>query len=493
LQAERCQGLGDNMGGQGTLDPQGLIYKLRDLREAFPFLGALETHAPDVVNGLRLIQKDARDYGERYISPVAMDMDRMIGEDHSYFSWDIVKAGLPYRFLSYIIPKAFGGMGFLTAHFAVLMEELCSFCPGVANIFGAHALGLGPVLFSFDLSLFDRYMREVAEEEKKGSPVIFALAITEPTAGSDVEDSDSLKTARLVSHARRVSGGYILNGRKVFISNGSIAKYIWTGAVLDRSRPVETGVSFVIPSNAKGFSVGRVEKKMGQRACPAAELVFEDVFVPEIDRVGEEGEGERQIAVVLGASRAPVGAIATGIARGAFERLLRYVSSVKVKGKYLFEEQRIKVTLVDLMARIQLARQAYMGAALFNDAFGPARIMQRPIMRLMEKLPQPILRFPVLRRFVRSRWLYRKVKEMAARHVSEEDIRLAAAHSSLAKFCSSDLAMDVCSKAVEIMGPDGPLQEYGIEKCFRDAKLTQIYEGTNQINRLYVFKNALLP
>lgn len=474
------------------LEPEKLIYKLKDIKEAYPRFKIIEKYAPEYVDEIFKIQRTAREFGEKYVEPIALELDKKIEQDHNYFHWDIVYKALPYRFLSYIIPKPFGGLGYSTTHFAIFTEELCSFCPGVANIFGAHALGLSPLLLAPDIRHYARYMKEVADKERKGEPVLFALAITEPEAGSDVEDADFLKTARLTTYAKKVKGGYILQGRKVFISNGSIARYIWVGAVLDRKNPVETGVSFVIPNDAKGFSVGRIEKKMGQRACPASELIFEDVFIPEEDRVGDEGEGERLTSIVLGASRAPVAAIATGIARGAFERLLKYLNETKVNGKYLFEEQWCQIVLVDIMTKIQIARQLYIDATMCCDLLSVPKLMELPSMKFLNLVPEFIMNSNMMKRIFTSQKMYKFVKNLAEKNISEEDIYLIAGYSSIAKFTASDMAMEVTSKAMQIMGEDGPIFEYGVEKLYRDAKLTQIYEGTNQINRLYVFKKSLI-
>jgi len=473
------------------IQPENLVYRLRDVKAAHPRLLHIEKQQPGLVAQLVEIQRQAREFADEYVAPHALEIDRMVGEDSSYFPWAIVQEGLPYRFLSYIIPKPFGGLGYMTTHFAVLIEELSSYCPGISNIFGAHALGLSPLLVSPDINHYSKYMHMVAESEKKGEPVIFALAITEPGAGSDVEDKDELSTARLCTFAEKVPGGYILNGRKVFISNGSIAKYIWVGGVLDRDNPVETAVSFVVPNDAKGFSVGRIEKKLGQRACPAAELVFEDVFIPEEDRVGDEGEGEQLISAVLGASRGPVGAIATGIARGAFEKLIVYMNENKRRGRYLFEEQRVQLALVQMMAKIQAARSLYMDATMCCDLLGVPKMMSLPAMKMLDLAPQFVMKSSPVKKIFSSQRMYRFVKNLAAKHVREEDITLVASLSSIAKSAASDMAMEVVSTAMDIMGEDGAVREYGVEKAYRDVKLTQIYEGTNQVNRLYAYKNTL--
>lgn len=473
------------------MEPEKLIYQLRDLLAAHPRLLSMERDKPEFVAGLIKVQRDAREFSTRHVDPVALDLDQRVEGDSSYFPWDIVRAALPYRFFSYIIPKSSGGLGLSTTHFAVLMEELCAHCPGIANIFGAHALGVSTVLLSLDMKHFAGCLQDVAMSEAKGIPKIFALAITEPGAGSDYEDKDVMDAAKFGTFATRVDGGYLLNGRKVFISNGSVARYISVGAALDRENLAESLMSFVVPNDAPGFSVGTIEKKLGQRACPAAELIFEDVFVPERDRIGEEGEGEPLVATVLGVSRAPVAAIATGIARGAFERLLRYLNENKVNGSYLFERQWVQIMLVDLMTKLQMARALYMDAAMCCDAIGIPKLMETVSMRAMEFMPRFMLNSNGFKKVVGSDYFRIFLKNLVSRRIDGRDLDLIATLSSQAKFAASDLAMEITSKAMDLIGPDGPVREYGLEKAYRDAKLTQIYEGTNQINRLMAFKKAL--
>ena len=474
-----------------TPDPDTLIYRLRDLKQAHPRLKIMEKTHPELVADLVRVQKHAREYGKKYIAPVAADIDRKVEHDHDYFDWSLVRNAQKYRFLSYFIPKPFGGLGYYTTHFAVLMEELCSFCPGVANIFGAHALGLSPVLMAPDIRLFERYLRLVAQGEKAGEPVVFALAITEPGAGSDVEDAEHMGTAKLCTTAKKVKGGYVLNGRKVFISNGSIAHYSWVSAVMDRNRPQETVVSFIVPAGAPGFSVGSIEKKMGQRACPASELIFEDVFVPVEDRVGDEGQGSRLLASVLGASRAPVAAIATGVARGALQALVRYLNTVRRNGRPLYESQHVQMQLADMVTKIQIARQLYMDATLCCDTYGIPSLLGHPSMKLLDIIPRGVMKTGIPGRVITSPLMYKMVKELALKTVSDATIQHIAGLSSIAKYTAGDIAVEVASRAMDIMGPDGPNPEFGVEKFFRDAKLTQIYEGTNQINRLFAFNTML--
>lgn len=475
-----------------SADPKKLLYKLNDLREAHPRLKLLENSHSSLVGELLKVQKEAREFGEKHIATAALSIDKKMAEDHSYFAWDIVEKALDYRFFSYAIPEGFGGLGYSTTHFAVLMEELCSFCPGIANIFGAHTLGISPMMMAPDIRCYDRYLRLVTDGEKNGKPVIFALAITEPGAGSDVEDLEEMKTAKLCTWARKVEGGYILNGRKVFISNGSIADYIWVSASIDREHPETSTIACIVPRSVEGYSVGTIEKKMGQRACPAAEIILDDVFVPEEDIIRNGGDSSRLKTSVLGASRGPVAAIATGIARGAFQALLYYLNDYKVSGRYLFEEQRVQLILVDLMTKIQISRQLYLDAVMTCDLLGMPKLLSHFSMKSMKYIPEFFLRSKISHKMFSSNVLYNNVRKMADKAVSNEDLEFIAGLSSIAKYTASDLAVEVTSKAMDIMGTDGPIQEYGVEKFYRDAKLTQIYEGTNQINRISSYNNLLL-
>ena len=473
-----------------VMHPETISWRLDTLLDAYPRLHHLNRIGDPLVEELREIREKARTYGERHIAPVADELDRRCGEDPTAFPWDLVRAGLPYRFLSMFIPRANGGLGYGITHMTVLMEEMCAWCPGVANIFGAHALGLSPIFMSPDIRHFDTTMREIAEAEVAGEPVLFALAITEPGAGSDVEDEEGYADARLCTVASEVPGGYRLNGRKVFISNGSVARYTWVGAVTDLSDPLSTGIGMLVPSHAQGFSVGRVEHKMGQRACPAAELIFEDVFVPTEDVVGSPGDSLWTLAAVLGASRGPVASIATGIAVGAFRRLCAALPTLKRDGEPLFAHQDVQLALADMMARIQIARSLALDATMACDELSVPRLMRHPGMKLLDKVQGPLRPFG-LSRVLGSDMAYERVRKMTREMISPDQMAVLGTLSAIAKSTASELAVEVCAKAMAILGPDGPQRESGIEKLYRDARLTRIYEGTNEVNRLCAAKLGL--
>jgi acyl-CoA dehydrogenase len=447
----------------------------------------------DEVEGTREVLEKARDFRRRFIDPVAGELDRRLLLDPHGSPDEIIRKGCDYGFFSLPVPRFIGGGGGTVTQCAVLLEELCAGCAGIANIFGAHYLGLSSVLLSLDLSHYDRSLREVVEGERKGVPVIFSAAITEPTAGTDVEDPELLKRARLMTSARKVEGGYLLNGRKVFISNGSIASYHAVVCALERERPFETFSGFVVPAGAKGFSVGRVELKMGQRACHAAELVFEDCFLPEESRIGVEGKAAYLTEIVLASSRAPVAAIATGIARGAFEKALAFARGRQgAGGRPLIEAQWVQQALADMAGKIQCARRCYLAAARWADASILEPLLGNPMVTdpVMKALG-PLRRTRAGRRITSGEACRRFTSGYVERKIRNRRGEIALGLSSLAKFSCSDLAMQVCLQGIDILGNEGAREENLVEKCLRDAKLTQIYEGTNQLNRRAAYQNLV--
>jgi alkylation response protein AidB-like acyl-CoA dehydrogenase len=382
---------------------------------------------------LLLIQKTARRFAEREIRPIALELDQAPKDD---FCWEIVRKGGEIGLLSFLIPEEYGGGGQAMMGYTILLEELSVACSGVATIFGAHGLGLAPILLSGDVEAWERFFPPVVAAERSDRPYLCAYAITEPEAGSDVEHEEGARTARLTTWARREGDEYIINGRKCFISNGSVASLVTVFATLDREAGIDAWTCFAVPTDTPGFVVGRVEDKMGQRACPAAELIFEDVRIPKENVIGGEGGGWLLNQQVLASSRGPVGAIAVGIARNAYEIALRYASERYQGGKPIIKHQAVKMMLADMAIKIEAARLLAWKASYLADT----------------QLPPP-----------------RKEPAMA-------------------KTFASDIAVEVCLDAIQILGGYGYMRDYGVEKCLRDAKLCQIYEGTNQIQRLVILE-----
>lgn len=455
------------------------------LREAFPRLRQLERFDRGYVRRLEKLQLGARRFADGHLRDVALEIDRRSGEDPSYLDWDLVRAGGRQGMLDILLPAEVGGSGCLTAQCAVVMEELCAACPGLALIFGAHALGISPLLL--DGPLHWDVLGEVAESTHGEEPQLMAFAITEPDAGTDAEDVDLLARARISSRARPVAGGYSLSGSKRFISNGSVARWLTVFMPVDPRRPAETWTCFLVDARSPGFSVARAEHKLGQRACPAAELVFDEVFVPDERVVGRVGDGAGATLTVLAASRPAVGAIATGIARGAFERLLGWLRD-SPDARPLLERQGVQLRLAAMAERLHLARQAYMDAAVEVDVAALGTATGHPLLRSLRLVPNGVHRRRDVRRLMTSRRTRDALAGFLGRASSDAAMTRALGLSSLAKAHGGDVAMSVTHDALEIAGlTDAPVRAE-LEKLWRDAKLCQIYEGTNQLNRIEVYR-----
>lgn len=458
----------------------------KTLREAFP---RLIPHPQLVGHELESLEKDVqrvRDFVNREVRPNALELDRRANADPHDFAWGVAKAGAREQLFSLVMPRASGGT---EHHFCVrsslLIEEVATGCSGVATIYGAHALGANPLLFGGPI-FWDGVLRELAASERDGDPQIMAFAITEPSAGTDVEHHELIRSAQLMTQATQVDGGFLLSGTKHFISNGSVARWVTVMMPVDPKHPDDTMTGFLVDTQSDGFSVGHVEHKMGQRACPAAELIFDDVFVPDARVIGKVGDGMVLTIGVLAGSRPVVGAIATGIARGAYERLLEWLQTDPV-GATLLEQQQVQLALAQMEEQIHLSRQAYLDAASEFDMISIGRVQALPSVRALGAMPRVARTNPISRRVIGSDLSRGAVMQIMARKVGDGQLARSLALSSLAKARGADTAMFVTGLALEVAGLDCGALRPELEKLLRDAKLTQIYEGTNQLNRLEVF------
>jgi alkylation response protein AidB-like acyl-CoA dehydrogenase len=257
-----------------------------------------------------------------------------------------------------------------------------------------------------------------------------AMALTEPEAGSDV--------ANMATTARRDGDDYILNGTKRFITNGGIADLYVMFATVDRTAGHRGVTAFIVPGDASGLKGGKKEKKLGIRCSYTGEVILEDVRVPGANRLGEEGSGFRLAMTMLDRSRPAVASIALGIARAAYEYARDYAKERIQFGKPIAANQGLQFMLADMATKVQAARLMTWWSAVITETGRP--------------------------------YLY---------------------ESSMAKNFASDVAMEVTTDAVQIYGGYGYIREYPVEKLFRDAKITQIYEGTNQIQKIVVASQIL--
>lgn len=384
---------------------------------------------------LRARRAKYRDFARRCIAPRALAGDRGEVEPCGLFL-EAAREGLQTEWL----PPPFG-----TGDVASLLrvnalptilkaEELAAACGGLGLVLLAHDLGTAPLILSGHLPSIAGWLRRIYAEIKRGEPAIVAFAITEPGAGSDVEETDGARTARIVTHARQVPGGWILNGRKCFISNGAVARWVTVFAALE-GEGVDSWTCFLVDSRVRGFSVGRKEKKLGQRAADASELLLEDVWVPDDRRVGPVRSGWALCRNVLNFSRPGVAAIALGIARGALEHALAFCNSTRLGGRLLSSYEDVQMRLAEMTLKVQAARAFVWQSSRYPLPFQAAGAMTKV-------------------------------------------------------FCS-DVAWEVSTQAMELLGDHGYLAGRNVEKAARDARLTQIYEGTNQVNRLAIIESQL--
>lgn len=343
-------------------------------------------------------------------------------------------------FQTELMPWPIGSMKWSALAISFLMgpalkaEEFCAACGGLGLSLLAHELGMAPLFVCGEISVITRWMRRIYREIRSGQPSMAAFAITEPAAGSDVEDTEGGESARIGCRARKVPGGWRINGRKCFISDGAIAKWVTLFAAIE-DRGLESWTCFLLDKGMPGFSVGRSERKMGQRAADASELILDEVFVPDERVIGPVGAGWAINRNVLNFSRPVVGAMALGMARGAFEQTINFCNKTRLGNRPLIQFQDVRMSLADMMIQLSAARATVWQAVKYRFPFQAA--------------------------------------------------------GSIAKVFCSDTAWSVCNAAMELLGDHGYLHSQGVEKAARDVRLTQIYEGTNQINRLAIFESQL--
>jgi butyryl-CoA dehydrogenase len=453
-----------------------------DFLDNIEFISPLLKGFPKYVEEIESIREKAKIFIRENREKID-EAEKRAEENQYFFDWDIVKEGGKRGFLSFIIPKEFGGGGVKSLPYSFFEEELCAESAGIGNIFGAHALGLTPILLSPYIFSFSHIINEVVENEMK-SPILFAFALTEPTGGSDVQQNeDWLKKAKILTVAKKVKGGYILNGRKVFISNGSVAKYLTVFAVQDRQNP--SFMCLLVENNPK--IVSRVENKMGQKTAHAAELVFEDIFVPDDMVVLKEGEGSFIDRVILSLTRAPVGAIATGIAKGAIKKTLEIlINSENEKLENEFVADRIS----EAISKLQMARSLWISACFLQDYEGTMKINDLIPVKLMALIFSQTSKIWENTTRKLGRKLGEMLKELLFNYLAK-NLRKLESFSSMAKFSATQLSFEVCRICMEILGELGPDKSKKVERFLRDVRLTQIYETTNEVNKIILYRNLL--
>jgi acyl-CoA dehydrogenase len=355
------------------------------------------------------------------IRPRAAEWDR-----DGIFPLELFRKAFDLGLMTGFIPESCGGQGLTMLDTCILEEEISWGCSGVATSMNANALALGPILLAGTDEQKRAFVQPFATEFRFAS-----FCLTEPGAGSDV--------GGIAATARRDGDGYVLNGRKCFITNGVHASQYTVFASTDRSRGHKGLSAFVVPRETPGVSPGKKEDKMGQRASETSDVLFEDVRVPEANRLGAEGEGFKIAMRTIDYARAGVAAMAVGIARAAYEHAAGYGRQRVQFGQPIAMNQAIYFLLADMATDIEAARLLTWKAA----------------------------------------WL----ADQGRRNTKE---------SSFAKAFAADLAMRAATDAVQIFGGYGYMKDYPVEKLMRDAKLLQIFEGTSQIQRMVIAKETLM-
>ena len=343
------------------------------------------------------------------------------------FPWDLKELLAQQDLLGTCFEEKHGGTALDTVAQSILVEEIARADATTSLIPIVQKLGALPILLAGTDEQKDRYLPRLASGEW-----LAAFGLTEAAAGSDVA-SNRMRAAR-------DGDDYVLNGSKRFITHGSVANLVTVFAVTDPAAGGRTGMSaFIVETDTPGFAAPRVEHKMGIRGSPTAELTFDDVRVPTANRLGEEGEGFKIAMETLDRSRLGIAAQAVGIAQGALDASVAYAADRKQFGERVVDFQGIQWMLADMASQTEAARQLTYAAAARVDANAP-------------DLPY---------------W------------------------TSSAKLVAGDTAMRVTTDAVQVLGGYGYITEYPVERMMRDAKITQLYEGTQQIQRLIVARQLL--
>lgn len=363
-----------------------------------------------------MMRKMVRDFAVEKVAPTADERDEEERFDRSIFDQmgALGLTGIPW-------PEETGGAGSDYLSYVIAVEELSRVCASTGVTLSAHISLAGWPIYRFGKpEQKERFLRPMAEGKKIG-----AYGLTEPGSGSDA--------AGMRTTAVRKGDGYLLNGNKIFITNGGEAEVYIVFAVTDSDKMHKGITAFIVEEGTPGFSIGKKEKKLGIRSSPTTEIIMEDCYIPAENRLGEEGQGFKIAMMTLDGGRNGIAAQALGIAQGALDEALAYAKERQQFGKPLAKLQAIQFKLADMATQIEAARLLTYQAAWLES----------------QGLP------------------YGKA-------------------SAMAKLYAGDIAMNVTTEAVQILGGYGYTREYPVERMMRDAKITQIYEGTNEIQRVVI-------
>jgi acyl-CoA dehydrogenase len=361
----------------------------------------------------------AREFARKEMMPKAAEFDLSMD-----YPWDIIKKAHAAGLLNLSLKEEHGGLGVGSLVQSMVVEELAYGCSAMATAMTANDLALGPILVAANKAQIEEFITPMVNE-----PKMAAYCVTEPGAGSDV--------AGIRSTCKKDGDGYILNGEKMWITNGSVASWYFVLATLDTSLGHKGMCGFILPASLPGITVGKKEVNMGQRCSDTRGISFKDVKVPKKYLLGEEGEGFKYAMRAFDHSRPFVAAVGVGIAQCAMDHAVKYSLERKAFGKVIAEHQAVAFMIADMATEVEASRLLYQKAGWMAD-----------------------------QNLKNTKWC------------------------SMAKCMGGDTAVKVSQDAVQVLGGYGFNTEYPVEKLYRDSKICQIYEGTQQIQRMIISRNV---
>ena len=365
-----------------------------------------------------LIRKMIAAFTENEVKPIAAEIDRT----HEFPDENIRKM-FQLGIMGMTVPREYGGAGADQVSAAIVTEELAKACASTSDIVAGHTLCCVPILEHGTEEQKRKYLPMLTE-----GGVLGGMGITEPNAGSDASKSQT--------EARLEGDHYVINGAKIFITNGPEAGVFVIFAMTDKSKGTKGLSAFIIESSFPGFSVGKVENKMGLHGVHTSEIVFTDMIVPKENLLGQEGKGFKICMQTLDVGRIGIAAQALGIAEGAMKEAVEYTKTRVQFGKPISKFQNTQFTFADMALRCESARLlTYQAASLKQEG----------------------------------------------KRCSRE--------AAMAKLSASETAMWVTTKALQMFGGYGYTNDYPMERMMRDAKITEIYEGTSEVQRIVISAN----
>ncbi len=371
-----------------------------------------------------------KEFAENEVKPLAQEVD-----ETETFPRETVEKMAKYGFLGIPVPKEYGGQGCDVLTYAMCVEEMAKVCGTTAVILSAHtSLCIDPILTYGTQEQIDKYVPDLATGKKLG-----AFGLTEPGAGTDAQGQQT----------KAVLDGdeWVLNGSKCFITNGKEADvYIViavTGKIEKRGRVQKEISAFIVEKGTPGFSFGVKEKKMGIRGSSTYELIFTDCRIPKDNILGKKGKGFGIAMHTLDGGRIGIAAQALGLAEGALDNTIAYVKERKQFGRSIAQFQNTQFVLADLATKVEAAKLMVYKAALKKDEYQAGAKISYSV------------------------------------------------EAAQAKLMAAEVAMEVTTKCVQLHGGYGYIREYDVERMMRDAKITEIYEGTSEVQRMVISSSLL--